>query len=1512
MFTDDCHTGLLQPRETTSLWRVGQEDVFRVATINELPRGTTYLQHESDADVNSIYDGSWAVNVQLVKRDGAYQLLVDGMETTSNDDGVTRLLSHRGMLTNTTTTTRSPVSILSPCAVSVFVEDGQRPPQRCTVELIQGATGVVGTAIVGKETKLAEREFKHTSAAGVSSNVVVVPYPTKYPRHGRIAIYDLAKLYRFEGVRLKGQVVEFLGTLASLGLEMSLVPNYGTRTAAEAAARRTSETSGTWWSYATKIFSVTPDTTAADTVDDATVVYSSVVAAVSFLGLTFAFIGAAPLASTLTTLVSSIGGGQGLAALQFAGNAAEALFVAKGLLNGIVSWINKPPAPFPTRVSFTINEFADALERLAEVIEVPTDAELEELSKTSKFKREILVFKWMLEAEDAYTMSTSMFRSIYTKTNAILTGRDRGLLKPNPIDLSEMEVSTNVSMFSQIDIVAEDDEICGLPHRVRLRSDFGNQETDRHLAALAVGTLRSMHRLELAIEQFRQSISRAIVRLPGDTANHFFSAYMAGPILGFLRKKNILPKEKYKESFKLLGAQSQHVLRTIQSNFPAKFQMNFTNFFSPMQKYKRDLESVAQNMFSPRLERPSDDAGDARTLVRFLPHATDLALFFPVSRAADIDYAENEEEDVSTAMRQHSAFSDSCKVYNDMATNAHHLLTDMKDDLVAIDFRHGFADPSADESGTFEDFGKFIRPNIQFNALNIHAPLSIVHAIDTEALPEMARIRLEAITNAAASNAGRTALSALGITDTYHAFYAVSMLAELLAEELVASARTADGLHDISALNSGPFQSAIERAVNAHALINAHLKHTRSGLLVGRHQLLGTRTGRDSARIVDSINIDSIERLPDRVNILKFTMSALDQTVRRLLSLQSQTSGRDGPLAIASRIPSEPLASLFQDKLSGVNAFLRVSSLVAYAGLDTRSTQVARVLWSVASSYASNQLVGVAERVYTLPVLTRPPSDAMECKEAVHRMARLRVDVEIPSVYELHTRSDPTATTGTETAEAAIDKLAIEFSNVVFSAKLAERQPSGALFYVPFGYGGKPFALKRPAAPPSLIGSVPVWCDDVRWGMERVLSSAMPPDTSTETERITRIIRFVYTPCTLNNESVQRVLHSPLFVAVNTTNALTESVVYGAVPRSRPPRGREEVGTTTIPRETLNALMRRFGYADHTQSKVYASLNESISDVVWNADRIVQAALAILHVCGADDGDNNTMHVELLPDPPEDDTVGEEIREIEALFKDGPGESFMGMDISNEFLLEQATVITEARLLYTGMRDLAATAERLASSEITTVVLEQTNFIGAPWATGLDYGEYASRVLTTPLGGDEDALYLARNAVRLLAMFKEGYPISPDWGNPGVRDFFSKISQNEEYIQLSQTIDEAAATLTASFDKLKENRDLQLQSLFERLKLNVANTRETANRTAESMVISAVIANATLSRIVGRSRANIALVGFDHPQLEDDFKSRIGSLLMSTVRVSGDDAPDQDVAKLSEVCAIMLSLLEGS
>ena len=986
--------------------------------------------------------------------------------------------------------------------------------------------------------------------------------------------------------------------------------------------------------------------------------------------------------------------------------------------------------------------------------------------------------------------------------------------------------------------------------------------------------------------------------------NHFFTSYLVVPIFAFLRDKKLIRKETYTKSLKEVGVQSQYILKRIRNSFPLKFHMNFIHADSEMQKYKQRLMTAAQNMFSPRLQEPSTAAVNVRHLVRVLPHAADLKLFFPASIASDINYVENQDDGVSTAMRQHSTFSDSCKMYNYMATGAYQLLQDMKDELSAVDFMHGYT-----YSGPF---GRDVSKKFEFNALDIHAPLSMVHAIDTQTLPERTRIRLDAITTTAAGDAAKTALSELGLEDTYHAFHAVSIISGFLSEELLAAERANDTLHDVSKMVQGPFQSAIQRTINAQQLIKAQLKQTNSVLFVDRDRLLGTRTGRDAVFVVNTINIDSLGHPKDRIKLLTLIISSMQQVVNRLLQLQSNQSGRGGSLIVATRLPSEPLSSFFQMNLCGPNAILRIRRLVEYARLNPTNTPVARLVWAVASTYASS---GARQQVDILPVLTRPPRDAMECTTAIYRMARLRIDVDVASVYDLNNSA--------QTTDDAIERLAINFSNASFSAKWKNTQSDmSALFYVPFGYGGKPFALKWPAPPPSLIGSVPMWCDDVRWAMDRVLSSFISPgDAAPATASTIRTIRFVYNPCVINNEGVQKRLQSPLFIAVNTTDSTTEAVVYGTVPRPRHPYNDEKI--------QFGDLLNRFGHKDHAESQTHASLNESISDVIWNADRIVQAAMATLHVCGA--YEHAPFYVELLPDQSENDTVGETAKEINALrlqkddtLKKTPEKDIGALfgTLPDELLSEQSTVITEAHLFYTNMQDLATTAAGLAEKIAATEegiaklkqlasLLGQDNSTGTfPWVGESDGGTYATHVLETSLlGDDDDALYLAKNALPLYAMFTNEFFNSNSWATVGARRFFDQIKEETEYKNALRALFDGAKTLSERFQRLDEKRILALNTTTRRLKARIENTRTVANRTAECLVASTVIANAMLSSIVGRDMANICLVRLDHPLLESDFKKRIISAFSNTVRVSEDD--ERDVAKLSEVCAIILSFLDS-
>ena len=67
------------------------------------------------------------------------------------------------------------------------------------------------------------REFDAFTATDMSSDVVVVPFPTNYPRHGTIIIYDVSKLYRHEYKATTKRVFEFVGNIGLLLREFSLV-----------------------------------------------------------------------------------------------------------------------------------------------------------------------------------------------------------------------------------------------------------------------------------------------------------------------------------------------------------------------------------------------------------------------------------------------------------------------------------------------------------------------------------------------------------------------------------------------------------------------------------------------------------------------------------------------------------------------------------------------------------------------------------------------------------------------------------------------------------------------------------------------------------------------------------------------------------------------------------------------------------------------------------------------------------------------------------------------------------------------------------------------------------------------------------------------------------------------------------------------------------------------------------------------------------------------------------------
>ena len=130
---------LYAPRESTSVWRADADrGTTVVATLAQM--GNVAIPTRSyGAEVvdPARYEASGVVQIQIVKRNGQFVPVVDGlkppMQTDADGKEQCVINHHRGMHTDEETQSW----VFSPCAVSVCVEDGQSLPERCIVSVWQ-------------------------------------------------------------------------------------------------------------------------------------------------------------------------------------------------------------------------------------------------------------------------------------------------------------------------------------------------------------------------------------------------------------------------------------------------------------------------------------------------------------------------------------------------------------------------------------------------------------------------------------------------------------------------------------------------------------------------------------------------------------------------------------------------------------------------------------------------------------------------------------------------------------------------------------------------------------------------------------------------------------------------------------------------------------------------------------------------------------------------------------------------------------------------------------------------------------------------------------------------------------------------------------------------------------------------------------------------------------------------------------------------------------------------------
>ena len=213
---DEGVRALYAPRESTSVWRADADrGTTVVATLAQM--GNVAIPTRSyGAEVvdPARYEASGVVQIQIVKRNGQFVPVVDGLvpptQTDANGNETCLINHHRGMHEDLETKTW----VFSPCAVSVCVEDGQPFPERCTVSIWQHLSLSKSTTLTtpSAPVKLGDRLIYPFAVSDPVASIVYVPLPMRHSQQPRVVIEDLSAVIRFDEYQNKKALWAFFST----------------------------------------------------------------------------------------------------------------------------------------------------------------------------------------------------------------------------------------------------------------------------------------------------------------------------------------------------------------------------------------------------------------------------------------------------------------------------------------------------------------------------------------------------------------------------------------------------------------------------------------------------------------------------------------------------------------------------------------------------------------------------------------------------------------------------------------------------------------------------------------------------------------------------------------------------------------------------------------------------------------------------------------------------------------------------------------------------------------------------------------------------------------------------------------------------------------------------------------------------------------------------------------------------------------------------------------------------
>lgn len=842
-----------------------------------------------------------------------------------------------------------------------------------------------------------------------------------------------------------------------------------------------------------------------------------------------------------------------------------------------------PATPEPLLVKFTIGELTSTLNRMVGLL--PADRSLVySATEQESYAKEALVLRWLTEDESVGVLAAGLKKMDKYKQFTSWTESTRAT------DTSEFSSSPATSVNTMLRITVEDGSGCDVSRNAVFQ--FESDRDDAQLLGLVSGgAMQEMEALVEAIRNFEQVLTGQDALNPRRWLVDWlygFSDFMVqcgfyhAAMSQLKRTASVLPKQtREAEIRQMLITHQRTTIRLIATKLHDKLFARFVNAGSPGQLYLERLRDTAHTR-----KFLGGGVPKAVTYTRELPQTIHApGLLFPSSKAIDLDHVDTNT--ASGVLREVAAYHDASKMASRAARAASSAMVELNRDWEAGGSRCLFVhalDLSVNEKAILDTRFANLPLSVpaEFFSLVLQLPGDIRSGEAHVQLKEVDERRIRALCQrGAAAEKADTLLANLGLPDTETTLVALGLFAELWVDELVQLHQTGKGrgLPILAVMQSAQARAAL-RCIACGTFVLAVTRQAWTGFFNLQQEdpaLLATLAGRDAARLARRLHVAAQPKLI-RGSLSPAMVANLRAVSKALQSVGNNLHSKE----VASRIPSEPLQSLFMSRGHGLRAFDRVSTL-------DRSREAVQA--AAAAAYPSSVLtldasspqaqIATTEEPQRYQLSTDPGERAARMRLVEQRMAALRLDWDNANLN----------------LQAAPDIVLAEAMNTL-SLQKGETETRAA-YYVPYGHGHAPPRLVYPPVPTPMLGSVPVWLEDVDAVISQ-LQSALATGPGSGVQSMLDALIVPTLPC--DDDSYNARVRHPSVLEVTTRSAEVQIDFWASEPElllSRPPQV-TRVGTYGNAKDAAMA---------HTQDEVSRQLSSRVSTLAWNAERVMQALL---------------------------------------------------------------------------------------------------------------------------------------------------------------------------------------------------------------------------------------------------------------------------------------------------------------